>query len=87
VQLFPVSRVAQEEARLRQKLAGYVKSYGAGARLNQRDTAALEAIEATPFGTAMGTPRARAIVRTEETNDARQRGNWRHVHLVTVAAV
>lgn len=51
VKLFPVSRVAQEEARLRQKLAGYVKSYGAGARLNQRDTEALEAIEAFYAGT------------------------------------
>lgn len=46
VKLFPVSRVAVEEARLRKKLEGYRKNYGASARLNRRDTEALESIEA-----------------------------------------
>jgi len=46
VKLFPVSRVAIEEARLKKKLEGYVKQYGASAKLNRRDTEALDAIEA-----------------------------------------
>ncbi len=46
VKLFPVSRIALEEQRLREKLARYKKSYGAGATLNRRDAEALAAIDA-----------------------------------------
>jgi hypothetical protein len=42
VQLFPVSRIAREELRLREKLAGYLKKGWNG--LNRRDTEALAAI-------------------------------------------
>ena len=45
VKLFPVSRVAVEELRLRDKLAGYVKRFGAGASLNRSDTEAMGACE------------------------------------------
>ena len=41
VQLFPVSRVATEELRLREKLAALVKRFGQGATLNRRDAEAL----------------------------------------------
>lgn len=49
VQLFPVSPVAREEARLKKKLADYMKRGWNG--LNRRDTEALEAIEAFYAGT------------------------------------
>jgi hypothetical protein len=45
VNLFPVSRVAQEELRLRQKLERRQKNYGRAAMLNRRDAEALGAIE------------------------------------------
>jgi hypothetical protein len=45
VKLFPVSRIATEEARLRTKLTKYLKSYGPNAKLNRRDAEALQAIE------------------------------------------
>jgi hypothetical protein len=46
VKLFPVSRVALEEARLQRKLLDYRKRYGAQARLGRNDQRMLEAIEA-----------------------------------------
>jgi len=46
VQLFPVSRVATEELRLREKLERLQKNYGPNAHLNRRDTEAMDAIEA-----------------------------------------
>lgn len=46
VKLFPVSRVAIEELRLREKLKKYIKLYGPGATLSKRDNEAVDTIDA-----------------------------------------
>lgn len=73
VKLFPVSRIATEEARLRQKLERYQKSFGAGARLNQRDTEALNAIDS--FYAGIGDERSvlSIIDSAKRANQARYR--------------
>ena len=71
--LFPVSRVAREELRLREKLAKYQKSYGVSATLNRRDSEALDAIEAFYAGACDERSALSVVDRAKKANTARYR--------------
>ena len=73
VQLFPVSRVATEELRLRQKLDSLVKRFGQSATLNRRDTEALDACEAFFAGTRDERSTLSIIDGAKRANQARYR--------------
>ena len=73
VQLFPVSRVAIEELRLRDKLASYVKRFGQSATLNRRDTEALDACDAFYAGTRDERSTLSIIDGAKRANQARYR--------------
>jgi len=73
IKLFPVSRVAPEELRLRDKLANYVKRFGPSATLNRRDTEALDAIEAFYAGTRDEWSTLRIVDGAKRANAARYR--------------
>ena len=73
VKLFPVSPVATEELRLRQKLASYRRRFGVSATLNQRDTAALDAIESFYAGTRDERSAMVLVKSTKTANQARFR--------------
>lgn len=73
VKLFPVSRVAVEELRLRDKLAGYVKRFGSGASLNRRDAEAMGACEEFFAGTRDERSTLSVIDGAKRANSARYR--------------
>lgn len=73
VKLFPVSRIAMEELRLREKLEKYQKSYGAQARLNRHDEDALKAIEAFYDGTRNERSALFVVEAAKRANQARYR--------------
>jgi hypothetical protein len=70
VQLFPVSQVAREGLRLRDKAAKYAKQ---GWHLNQADTRALETIEAFESGNATEQQAMSAVKSAKARNTARFR--------------
>jgi hypothetical protein len=72
VQLFPVSRIATEELRLRTKLADYQKRGWNG--LNRRDVEALNAIESFYAGTCDERSALSVIDGAKRANTARFRG-------------
>ena len=73
VKLFPVSRVATEDLRLRDKLASLVKRFGQSATLNRRDTEALDACEAFFVGTRDERSALSVIDGAKRANSARYR--------------
>ena len=73
VQLFPVSRVATEELRLREKLAAIVKRFGQSATLNRRDAEALDACEEFFAGSRNERSTLSVIDGAKRANQARYR--------------
>lgn len=74
VQLFPCSRVAHEELRLRQKLESLQKRFGMAATLNRRDTEAMDAIDEFYAGTRDERSTLCVIDGAKRANQARYRG-------------
>jgi hypothetical protein len=73
VKLFPVSQIANEEMRLREKLNGYIKAYGETAHLNANDTRALDAIEAFYAGQLEERFALAAVNQAKQANQAKYR--------------
>ena len=73
VQLFPCSRVAHEELRLRQKLESLQKRFGQSAHLNRRDTEAMDAIDQFYAGTRDERSTLSVIDGAKRANQARYR--------------
>lgn len=71
--LFPVSRVATEELRLREKLAAIVKRFGQSATLNRRDAEALDACEEFFAGSRNERSTLSVIDGAKRANQARYR--------------
>lgn len=71
VKLFPVSQIANEEMRLREKLNNYIKLYGETAHLNTMDAHALDAVEAFYAGKLSETYALSAIKQAKAANRAK----------------
>lgn len=74
VKLFPVSRVALEEQRLRKKEESLRKRFGESAHLNRNDTRAMEAIEAFYRGEMQESSCLSVVKGAKMANSARYRG-------------
>lgn len=73
VKLFPVSQIANEEMRLREKLNGYLEAYGPDAHLNANDSKALQAIEDYYAGKTGEMYALAAVKNAKQANQAKYR--------------